>query len=157
MSKYLYFFIILSLLLVKSKCNENEINSSNKEDIDDNVGDDFYGYFKQTLKDYLVKNNLFNSDKEIEPKEMKKIFFEVVTEGGPESSPKQLRKAFDKLANYFVQKYYNEKKQIKGKDIYNLIDIDEIYNIFIEINGENPLYNEEEEEKFDNDNIKNDL
>ena len=129
-------------------------------DEDSKTGDDFYGYFKESLKDYLIKNKLLSSDREIQPIEMKKIFFEIVTEGGPESSPPQLRKSFDILADFFIEKYYNENKLIKGKDIYNLIDIDEIYNKFGEIIAMNPLYDkyEEEENNMDKkDIINNDL
>ena len=153
-----FFLFSLSFLITLLKC-ENETNEIIENTLEDNYGDDFYGYFKESLKDYLIKNNLFNSDKLIEPNEMKKIFFEVVTEGGPESSPKQLRKIFDKLAAFFVKKYFNEKKQIRGKNIYNLIDINEIYNKFEELLGENPLYgyNEEEIEELEKDPNLNDL
>ena len=90
---------------------------------------------------------------------MKKIFFEVVTEGGPESSPKPLRKIFEELTEFFVKKYYDENKQIRGKNIYNLIDIDDIYNKFEELFRENPIYgyNEEEEEQLGIEPIINDL
>ena len=63
------------------------------------------------------------------------------------------------MAIFFVKKYYDEKKEIRGKYIYNLIDINEIYNKFEELLGENPLYdyNEEEIEELERDPILNDL
>ena len=149
---FLMFFINLIILSKEEQTNDTL-------DEDSNAGDDFYGYFKESLKDYLIKNKLLSSDREIQPIEMKKIFFEIVTEGGPESSPPQLRKSFDILADFFLEKYYSENKLIKGKDIYNLIDIDEIYNKFEEIIAMNPLYDKyEEEENMDRkDIINNDL
>ena len=151
MNKFILSFLIFILLIIISK--ESEKNDSLEEEKDIS-GDDFYGYFKQSLKDYLIKNKLYKSNREIESIEMKKIFFDIVTEGGPESSPKELRKAFDMLANHYIDKYYNENKHIRGKDIYNLLDIDDIYNTFGGIVAENPLFggSEEEEQVINVDN-----
>ena len=134
------FFITLLQLITNNKNVTNETNDIIEENNDSLYGDDFYGYFNESLKDYLIKNKLYDSERKIDRDEMKKIFFEVVTEGGPESSPKQLRKLFEQLADYFIEKYYNETKQIRGKDIYKLIDINEIYEKFNEFIGESPLY-----------------
>ena len=61
---YINLFILFSLsfLITLLKC-ENETNEKIEVSLENNYGDDFYGYFKESLKDYLVKNNLFNSNK----------------------------------------------------------------------------------------------
>ena len=171
MNKLFFLYLITLLQLITNNKNEtNDTNDTIEENNDNLYGDDFYGYFNESLKDYLIKNKLYNSERKIEHDEMKKIFFDVVTEGGPESSPKQLRKLFEKLADFFIEKYYNETKQIRGKDIYKLIDINEIYEKFNEFVVESPLYGyfdgeeeegkEEKEENVDinkGNNINNDL
>ena len=170
MNKLSFLLILTILQLLQLISNNNETNASIEENNDNLYGDDFYGYFNQSLKEYLINNKLYNSDREIDHDEMKKIFYDVVTEGGPETTPKQLRKLFEQLADFFIEKYYNETKQIRGKDIYKLIDINEIYEKFNEFVVESPLYGyfdgeeeegkEEKEENVDINkgiNINNDL
>ena len=55
------------------------------------------------------------------------------------------------LPEYFVERYYNDKKQIRGKDIYNLFDINDISPKLGEIVGDTLLYNDynEEEDNLD--------
>ena len=39
----------------------------------------------------------------------------------------QVGGALNELCNYFIKVYYQDKKEIKKKDIYNLIDINAIF------------------------------
>jgi hypothetical protein len=60
------------------------------------------------------------------------------------------------LAEYFVVKYYKENKQITGKDIIKLFDINEISSQFDKIIGDatlNDIYGEEEDEQDSRDAI----
>ena len=125
MNIYFYFLIILSLFLI-SKSDETpepkaEPNENNNDEAFEEDGD---MYFKKTLKEYLVEKNLFESDRIIEPDEMKKIFLESVTEGDAESSAEYFGGIFIELADHFVNEYYKERKEIRGKDIYDLINLD---------------------------------
>ena len=92
----------------------------------------------------------FESERVIEPDELKKIFLDVITDDGLENSPENMRKSLYELAEYFVERYYNEKKQIRGKDIYDLFDINDISAKFSDIVGDtinyNNDYNEEEDD-----------
>jgi hypothetical protein len=72
---------------------------------------------------------------------MKKIFLEVITEGEAESSTEYFGGIFNELADYFVNSYYVNKKEIKGKEIYDLIDINQISERFEQMMGDNPYYN----------------
>ena len=72
---------------------------------------------------------------------MKKIFLEVITEGEAESSADYFGGIFNELADYFVNSYYVNKKEIKGKEIYDLIDINQISSKFEQMMGDNPYYN----------------
>ena len=164
MKNYLFFLFILPLLIIFSKCANDDVdddeNDISEEGLANHSGEDEYGFFKETLKSYLVANDLFDSDREIEPQELRSIFLDVISEGDPDSSPPHLRRIFEQMADHFVEKYYNDKKQIKGKDLYELFDISEIYSRFGEIVAETPWfddYNEELDDLDNRDSIMDDL
>ena len=150
MKKRIIFIISILSLILFIKSDDKNINNNQDENFDDDFDDD--GYFKSSLKEYLLKKQLFDSEKVINPEEMKKIFLDVITEGGPENSPPHLRNIFSQLADHFIKRYYSDKKQIKGKDIYNLFDINEISTKFDELVGDTPLYDDYSEEEDDTDN-----
>ena len=145
------YFLLFSLILIfklyvckKKDFKEKKIEEKDNEEIIN---------FKASLKEYLEVNDLYNSDRIIKPSEMKRIFFEVINEGDSDNTPVYLRKIFGDLTEYFVKKYYNEKKEIKGKDIYNLFDINDITKKFEQIAIENnPLFNNYNKEDDDLDN-----
>ena len=85
-------------------------------------------YFKELVKNYLIDKNLWESDKLIKPDEIRKLFIDVINEG--EYMDNKLKNVFDKVINYFIEKYYKEKKDIKGKDLYDLININELIRKF---------------------------
>ncbi len=152
MKKNIIFLFILFLLISLSKCEEEEMDYE-EEEYEEDYDENEYGYFKSTLKEYLLQNNLLDSDRVIEPEEMKKIFLDVVADGGGPEDNSNFRKIFERLAEHFVEMYYNEKKQIRGKDIYDLINISDVYNKFSDFLGEAPLFNKYDEEEDDLDNI----
>ena len=147
--KYIFLIVIYSLIFVVKTNIEDEINFS-EEGFDYNYNEEDY-YFKSSLKEYLVENKLFESERVIEPDELKKIFLDVITDDGPENSPENMRKSLYELAEYFVERYYNEKKQIRGKDIYDLFDINDISAKFSDIVGNTLDYNDYNEEEDDLD------
>ena len=166
MKKKLIFiiFTIFSLLIISSNCNENSNEDENEyyEEEDDlaigNFGDD-YGYFKETLKQYLIESRLFHSDREISRNEMKSIFLDIISEGEPDRSPPYLMKIFDQLADYFIEEYYKERNVIRGRDIYDLMDIQKIYSKFGDIVNETSIFDDynEQEDDLDNKDIIDDL
>ena len=97
---------------------------------DGDYNDRFYTNFNETLKNYLVDNGYFDSDRIIEPHEMKKIIYEVITEGEPDRNSEEVNNIFKQLAERFTEVYFNDKKQIKGKDIYGIVNIDDIWSKF---------------------------
>jgi hypothetical protein len=153
--KNFYLLLILSLFFL----SKSEETPEPKVEQDDNNNETFEEdgdlYFKKTLKDYLVEKNLFESDRIIEPDEMKKIFLESVTEGDAESSADYFGGIFIELADYFVNEYYKERKEIRGKDIYNIIELDPISKKFEQLMNDNSKYNGEEVNK-ENNNDYND-
>ena len=137
---------------------EDEINfpDFSEEGFDYNFNEEDH-YFKSSLKEYLVENKLFESERVIEPDELKKIFLDVITDDGPENSPENMRKSLYELAEYFVERYYNEKKQIRGKDIYDLFDINDISAKFSDIVGDTINYNNDYNEEEDDLDAMGDL
>ena len=142
-----YIFIILFLYLVflsksqeddqqdLSEDNNLEGNSFDYDDFDSDA------YFKNTLKEYLVEKKLFESERAIPRDEMRKIFVDVVFDGEPQGGPEFMNEVFEQLTEYFINTYYKDRKEIKGKEIYDLIDIKAISMKFEQMIGENPYYN----------------
>ena len=52
------------------------------------------------------------------------------------------------LARIFVEKYYKKRKEIRGKDIYDLININEITQKYYQLNGEIPIYDDDDDEGY---------
>ena len=149
-NKIFIFFIIL--IIFYTKCNEKkDLNY----DYDYNEGTK---QFKESLKQYLTENGLLNSEKIIERDEMKKILFDILTEKDAEFIPDFLQEILEILTKHFIDKYYKEKKIIKGKDLYNLIDIESIAEKFQELTDDD--YGDDETKERENeieeniDNIK---
>ena len=128
------FFISLVLLFSLPLLNktQNDYNGDYPYP-DDYYDDNDYNYFEnfnETLKNYLIDNGLFDSDRLIEPHEMKKILYEVISEGDSEKNTEGVKKVFQQMAERFTDVYFNDKKQIRGKDIYGLININDIWDRF---------------------------
>ena len=156
--KYIFLIGIYSLIYVVKNNIEDEINfpDFSEEGFDYNFNEEDH-YFKSSLKEYLVENKLFESERVIEPDELKKIFLDVITDDGLENSPENMRKSLYELAEYFVERYYNEKKQIRGKDIYDLFDINDISAKYSDIVGDTINYNNDYNEEEDDLDAMGDL
>ena len=82
---------------------------------------------------------------------MKKIFLEVVTEGDCESSLEYFGGIFNELADYFVDSYFVISKEIKWKEIYDLININHISDKFEQMLGNNRHFANDENSTNIND------
>ena len=112
--KFIFIYIIILLSIIFITKAEEESGKNDEE-------------FQKYLKQYLIDKNLFDSEEPVKPEEMKKIFIDVITEGEYESNKEFYEGIFNELADYFVNSYYVNRKEIKGKQIYDLIDINQIY------------------------------
>ena len=139
---FLYFFY--------SVLAENTQN----EDYEDFSYDNYDGnqYFKEIVRDYLIEKKLWKSDKLIQPEELRTIFMDIIMDG-EEYKENKLKETFEKLADYFINKYYEDKKTIRGKDIYDLIEISEISLKFEELIENNKYDIEYEDEDINYDNM----
>jgi len=91
-------------------------------------------YFKEALTEFLVKHKLLNSTRIIKQKEMKKIFLDIMAYTDPDGYY-DFEFLFKDATKYFVDLYYRKYKEIRGKDIINLIDLNEISKKINEISG----------------------
>ena len=88
--------------------------------------------------------------------EMKKIIVDIMLEGlSPSEIEENILMLYKELADIFIEKYYKEKKEIKGKDLINIIDIKELMQKYYELNGESPIYDDDYIFNDDNLNIEN--
>jgi hypothetical protein len=127
--------------------------------LEEEFDEDFYdpskdvSEFKANLKDYLISNGLFDSDRLIERKEMKRIFLEIILDQNEEEIPDYLKGIIEFLTKHFMDLYYKKKKnEIRGRDIYDLIDILAISRKFQQLTGHpdyDDFYDDEEEEMND--------
>ena len=128
------YLIIIFTTIFLSKCEE-EPNELNKEsELDDEYNSKS---FKKNLKQYLIEKKLFDSEEPVQKEELKKIVLDNIFENGEEVFGDYFTKIFNELADYFVDSYFKNRKEIKGKEIYDLIDIKPITEKFEEIVGKN--------------------
>ena len=141
---FVFIFISLFYLILTEKITEEET-------MEDFSYDNYDGeqYFKEIIKDYLVEKKWWNSDKLVQPDELRQILLDIITDGEGYKE-KKLKEAFDKLTDFFINKYYEEKKEIRGKDLYDLIGINEISLKFEELIGDK-YYDEDEDSDGDYD------
>ena len=130
MDKKLILVICLISLLILSKCNETKEKDKEEEEDNDAIPEfNRYEYFNNSLREYLVENKLLNSERVIKPKEMKTKILEIMEHTDPDGYY-DFYEIFNKLTKYFVDRFYKQKKEIRGKDIFDLIKIDEITEKF---------------------------
>ena len=85
---------------------------------------------------------------------MRKIVYEVISAGDPDRNNENMKKIFKELAEKFTEVYYNDKKQIRGKDIYDLINIDDIwarFDDYLDLNTSDKFNFDEDDENDDLD------
>ena len=145
----LIFIIFLSISLIKSKTNLID-------DVLDDYDIKYEEYLKKFFLNYLNNNNLISSDKLITENEMKKIIVDIMLEGlSPSEIEENILMLYKELADIFIEKYYKEKKDIKGKDLINIINIKELMQKYYELIGESPIYDDDYIFNDDNLNIEN--
>ena len=146
MKKKISFFIIIIVLIVNIYNKNDDI-----DDLIENYDLKYEEYLKNFIKNYLKENDLLENERLIGPGEMKKIFIDIMMEGiSIDDVDEYTKEMNEELARIFIPKYYSKKKEIRGKDIYDLIDINEIKQKYYQLNGEIPFIEDD-----DNDNIYN--
>ena len=137
---------MLFSILIKTKGNSDNILD---DEFDLNLK--YEESLRSYIKTYLTKNKLIESDRTIKKEEMKKIFIDIMEQGvSKEEINDNIKYINEELANVFVNKYYKKRKEIKGKDIIDLININDINQKYYQLIGEIPFFDEEDND-FDSD------
>ena len=135
----LIFLILLLLYIIDINCKTNLV-----DDVLDDYDIKYEEYLKNFFMNYLENNDLISSDKLITEDEMKKIIIDIMLEGlSPNEVEENILTLYKDLADILIQKYYKEKKEIKGKDLINIINIKELMQTYYELNGESPIYDDD--------------
>ena len=58
---------------------------------------------------------------------------------------------YKELSNIYTEKILKEKKEVKGKDLKDIINIKDLMQKYYELNGESPIY--DDDYIFDDNNI----
>ena len=150
MKKQFIYLLILFLIILLVKCHDYDYDMIHYDDEeeDDYDEDDGYETFRKSLREYLTENKLIDSDKLIKPKRLKKIFLETAGDVDVEGVPQKIKEIYGELADFFIEKYYTKKKEIKGKDIFKLFNFNEISLKLNELIQANPYYGEDDDDKL---------
>ena len=135
----LIFLILLLLYIIDINCKTNLV-----DDVLDDYDIKYEEYLKNFFLNYLENNDLISSDKLVTEEDMKKIIIDIMLEGlSPNEVEENILTLYKDLADILIQKYYKEKKEIKGKDLINIINIKELMQTYYELNGESPIYDDD--------------
>ena len=135
----LIFLILLLLYIIDINCKTNLV-----DDVLDDYDIKYEEYLKNFFMNYLENNDLISSDKLVTEDDMKKIIIDIMLEGlSPNEVEENILTLYKDLADILIQKYYKEKKEIKGKDLINIINIKELMQTYYELNGESPIYDDD--------------
>ena len=135
----LIYLIIILLYIIDINCKTNLV-----DDVLDDYDIKYEEYLKKFFLNYLENNDLISSDKLVTEDDMKKIIIDIMLEGlSPNEVEENILTLYKDLADILIQKYYKEKKEIKGKDLVNIINIKELMQTYYELNGESPIYDDD--------------
>ena len=131
-------------------------NIQSRESLIDDYLDDYdikyEEYLKRFFYNYLDKNNLLESDETIKENEIKKIIVDIMLEGiSPQEIEENILLMYKDLSDIYYKKKNLGKKEIKGKDLFNEINIRELMQQYYELNGESPQY--DDDYIFNDDNL----
>ena len=147
----LLIFLLSYILIINCKTNL-------VDDVLDDYDIKYEEYLKKFFLNYLESNNLISSDKLITEEEIKKIIMDIMLEGlSPNEVEDNIIQLYKELADILIQKYYKKQKEIKGKDLINIINIKELMQTYYELNGESPIYDDDYIFTDENMNIDNDF
>ena len=129
---------------------------SSRDNLIDDVLDDYDLKYEEHLKhfflNYLDSNNLIKSEKIMNQKEIKKIIVDIMLEGlSPDEIEESIFSMYQELSEIYLEKILKEKKEIKGKDLINIINIKDLMKLYYELNGESPIY--DDDYIFNDDNM----
>ena len=129
MIKQIISVILLNQLIL------NSISKPTEQDYDqaaEEYKNNYIKEFKQKVKDYLTKKNLYQNEKKLISKdEFKEIFRDIMSDGDESNVSEGFGDTFNSLTDEFVNDaFQNGVKYMKGSDIHKYFDYDNIIDKF---------------------------
>ena len=129
MFKNKFFIIILIQLLLNivSKLKEEDYDKAAEE-----YKTSYIKEFKQKVKDYLEKRNLYNNEKKLISKEEFKVIFRDIMSDGDESNVSEgFGDTFNNLIDLFVADAFPDNvNSMKGSEIHKYFEFENIMDKF---------------------------
>ena len=129
MFKKKFFIIILIQLLlnIESKLKEEDYDKAAEE-----YKTNYIKEFKQKVKDYLEKRNLYNNENKLISKEEFKVIFRDIMSDGDESNVSEgFGDTFNNLIDLFVADAFPDNvNSMKGSEIHKYFEFENIMDKF---------------------------
>ena len=129
MFKQLFCIIIINhlILYIISKVKEEDYNKA-AEDYKNN----YIKEFKQKVKDYLTKRDLYKNEKKLISKEdFREIFRDIMSDGDESNVSEGFGDTFNSLTEEFVNDAFpNDINSIKASEIHKYFDYENIIDKF---------------------------
>ena len=129
MFKFLFSFLLLSqlLLCINNKTNEEDYNKAAEE-----YKNNYIKEFKEKVKNYLTKRNIYYNDKKLITKEeFREIFRDIMSDGNEQNVSEGFGDTFNSLTDEFVNDAFPDGvTYVKGSQIHKYFDYENIMDKF---------------------------
>ena len=151
------------ILLVIFLFNINIINS--RVNLIDDVLEDYDIKYEEHLNhfflNYLESNNYIENEKVLDKNELTKIIVDIFLEGlSQDEMEDNILLMYHELSEIYIEKILKQRKEIKGKELIEVINIKDLMKLYYELNGESPIYDDDyifTDENMNLEDINNDF
>ena len=154
---------MFQILLVIFLLYINIINS--RVNLIDDVLEDYDIKYEEHLNhffiNYLESNNYIENEKILDKNELMKIIVDIFLEGlSPDEIEDNILLMYHELSEIYIEKILKQRKEIKGKELIEVINIKDLMKLYYELNGESPIYDDDyifTDENMNLEDINNDF
>lgn len=154
---------MFQILLVIFLLYINIINS--RVNLIDDVLEDYDIKYEEHLNhffiNYLESNNYIENEKILDKNELMKIIVDIFLEGlSPDEIEDNILLIYHELSEIYIEKILKQRKEIKGKELIEVINIKDLMKLYYELNGESPIYDDDyifTDENMNLEDINNDF
>ena len=154
---------MFQILLVIFLLYINIINS--RVNLIDDVLEDYDIKYEEHLNhffiNYLEWNNYIENEKILDKNELMKIIVDIFLEGlSPDEIEDNILLIYHELSEIYIEKILKQRKEIKGKELIEVINIKDLMKLYYEWNGESPIYDDDyifTDENMNLEDINNDF
>ena len=146
MNKKILFFLLLLSLVFISKGDEVKNSTNEEQEVNNNSNIEEKGedMLRESLKKLLISRDLFDKNAILSPEQVREIFIEIITDGDPTGSPQYVQQSIGELADHFVDLYYQDRRELRAKELYDLFDVNQISEKFEQLLGLIPVNDDDD-------------